>query len=735
MKWSRLGLALLTALQVQMVSAGQGRGVNRNRGAEALDAGLFPIDIGPTSGTSVDDLFPTQPRIGITPPQQNKNGQGFNNGNNNNNNGNNNGIGGFPPGGVIGGANGIIRDSGVKEEFRCNLFTNSEYADIISAANLLNQAVGSATCGNSSLTAQQVVTSNKTITDAVQTLQQYLEKPETVQQDQIPTIVSKVDGAIRAANSLATTFANSDLMNKDCRSQMNGGQIALAINDLINGLTPYALMAATMTGGTAAVPFIVGGTAITGALSSMSKIVNENSTKISDPSVRRAVVENTCQFIRLDQKYRFLMQSRDQQILKISAEMTSTRNLMSAKVPGVSANTNSLMARSAALSQASLNLENVLSDASSSLDLDRQFVKGTTDDIKICSLGIQLAQMADDNTSYIATMLNSVNGAMVVYGSTNVPQARALKMSGDMAINSLKSMATTQFNFNSDFSGCARATKSLLETVAQSATLSRQLIKATQTALNKELALSPEYSQIQARANLLQQKTRLAARITNSLDNLRKYATSFNQSEIDAEMDRLRSGLFKSRSFGVSSPVMAWFGYTSGLQRSSLAKFKEGFSSIRNRAYRFTSTGKNSAFTNAIISQDPAGADMIYKDYDIAARLDTITLKNLPRGSREYNDTCREMNDVWNRWVTVVDHMGAVESFCQMIDNYIYDNRSEDAAVVQMCRGRQKSAGVGNNQSDLGKMKASLIQEKSNSMAALIKRRIGELGCPSSGSF
>ena len=718
MKWSRLGLALLTALQVQTVSAGQVRGVNR--GTDAVDAGLFPIDISPTTGTSVDDLFPTQPRVGITPPQNG--GKGNNNGGGNANTG-------------VASSAGIVKDSGVKEEFRCNLFTNSDYADIMSAANLLNQAVGSATCGNSGVTAQQVVTSNKTITDAVKDLQQYLDKPETVQQENIPQIVSKVDGAIRAANSLATTFANSDLMNKDCRKQMNGGQIALAINDMINGLTPFALMAATMTGGTAAIPFIVGGTAITGALSSMGKIVNENSTKIADASTRRAVVENTCQFIRLDQKYRFLMQSRDQQILKISAEMNSTRNLMSAKIPGVSAATNSLMARSAALSQASLNLENTLSEATSALDLDRQFVKGTTDDIKICSLGMQLAEMADDNGSYLATMLNSVNGAMAVYGSTNVPQARALKMSGDMAINSLKAMATAKFNFNSDFTGCSRATKSLLETVAQSATLSRQLIKVTQASLDKELASSPEYAQIQARSNLLKQKTRQAARITNSLDNLRKYATSFNQSEIDAEMDRLRGGLFKSRSFGVSSPVMAWFDYTSGLQRSAVAKFKEGFNSIKNRAYRYTSTGKNSILTNSIIAQAPSGAELIYKDYEIAGRLETLTLKNLPRGSREYNDACREMNDVWNRWVTVVDHMAAVESFCQMIDNYIYDNRSEDSAVVQMCRGRQKSAGVGNNQSNLGKMKSSLIQEKTNAMATLVKKRIGEFGCPTSGSL
>lgn len=720
MKWGRLGLSLLVFAQFQTVSAAPSRGMGR--GSDAIDTGIFPIDISPTSGTSVDGLFIPQPIVtpGASPTPAPSTGTP-NTGNANNGPGTT-----TPPSNT-----GIITTpTTIADEFKCSLFANPEYTSILSAANALNAAVSSPTCNGGGLTAKMVVDQTTIIKENIGKLKPVLDNPESLAPDKVADVVDQVDKSVRAVNTLATTFANSNLMKPECRQQMNGGQIALAINDMINGLTPYALMAATMTGGTAAIPFIVGGTVITGAITSIGKIVNENSTKIQDASVRKAVVENTCQYIRVEQRYRFLLKSRDEQVRRISSEMLKSRNLMSVRLTGTSNTTASLINRKNALDAITLSIENSLSSASTSLDLDKQFAQSTTDDIKICTLGIQLAQMSDDQTSYVATMLNSVDQAMAAYGSNNFPQARALQTSGDLAINSLKQMASAKFNFNSDFGPCARATKSLIETVSQSATASRQILKLGQTNLDKELAKSPEYAQLQARLYLMNQKQQQATRITKSLDNLSRYATAFNQSEVDAEMDRLRSGLFGSRTMGISSPVMAWFGYTTGLHRTSVEKFKTGFQSLKNRAYRYTKTGANTTWQNSIIAQTPQGLQALVNDDKIASNLDTLTVKYLPRGSQGYNDACREMNDVWNRWMAVVDHLSAVESFCQMINNYIYDNRSEDAALVQMCRGRQNSVGVGSSQSDLGRMKAALINDKSNIMALLVKKRIDALACP-----
>ncbi|MDG0817960.1 hypothetical protein [Bdellovibrio svalbardensis] len=720
MKWGRLGLAMITLIQFQtlQVHAAKASAVQVKIGD--IDSSLFPIETSPSTGTSVDDLFPTQPRIPVGGSQGGSASPGG-------------GSGGSTGGSQKPGSGANPKESGLKGEFRCNLFENTETADILSAVNSLNQAVGSPSCGgNSGINVQGVQDNNKKISDAVKALQGFLENPDSVQPENAATIVNNVDVAIRAANSLATTFASTDLMNKNCRDQMSGGQVALALNDIVNGLTPYALMAATMTGGTAAIPFIVGGSVITGALSSMNKIVTENSTKINDAQVRRAVVENTCQFIRLDQKYKFLIKNRDEQVSKISKEISASQRTFSARINSLSKPLNNLVSRKNALSNTSLEIDNDLSNAVAQLSMDKAFVTSTSDDIKICQIGIQLASMTQEPGSYVNTMLASVDKAMIAYGSTSIAEARALKFSGMIAVNSLNQFANTQFTINSDFSGCAKATKSFVETVEQSAGLAKRIVKLAQDKLDKELKASPDYNQFQSHLVALNQKQLQAERVTGSLDNLKKYATSFTQSEIDAEMDRLRAGLFGQRVMGINSPVMAWFNYTQGLHRSSVTKFKEGLISVRNKAYATTKSGQDPMNTSLGVML--VNRKQIDKDWDDAYQLRLYNPTTLKRGTVEYTNSCRELQDVWNRWTAAVDHLSALESFCSMIEPYIYDNRQEDRVLVQMCRGGQTvQAAFGGtyvNESTLQQMKNTLVKEHTSEWALLLKSKVDALACP-----
>ncbi|QLY24584.1 collagen-like protein [Bdellovibrio sp. KM01] len=748
MKWGRIGLAVITAVQCKVAFAAPAR----------IDSGFFPIDINTTTTSSVDDLFPTQPRIGTNPgqpggivpgpiqinPVPGTPGTGLPT------------VPGTPgqpgqPGtvpGLPGTANGtggnglpvIVKDSvGVADDFKCNLFTNSEdktYSDILSAVNALNQAVSSPSCAGNQINQQAVIDNNKKITDAIEKLQPFLHAEEEIPKEKVPEITANVDIAIRAASSLAASFSNTDLMNKNCRQQMNGGQVALAINDMINGLTPYALMAASMTGGTAAIPFIVGGQVLTSAIGSMEKIVNENSTKIQDPLVRRAVLENTCQYIRLEQKYRFLTKGRDEQVAKISKEMLVARNY-SVKFSGVSRDTNALMVRKNELSQAALELNTTLAAASAQSELDKTFVKSTTADAMICELGINLAAVATDSNSYVAKLLGSVNYSLATTGYSATPITNTLKSAGKIYVQNLQSVVA-----RNNPAQCAMTTKYLLEAMDKSAVASKDIMKQAQADLDKQLRRSPEYNQIQARLATLAEKQAQAARITNSLDNLRKYANSFSQSEIDSEMARLRTGLFETRSLGISSPVMSWFKYTTGLHRASVKQFNEGLKSLQDRAFRLTESGKavqapyNGGYTNRV--DDKVAAKMqaaLLRDRNAANNLETLVPANLVKDSRAYADACRETQDVWNRWVSAIDHLAAIESFCLMIDNYIYDNRSEDQTIVQMCRGGQAARGVGNNLSELGRMKSELLSVHTNNWAALVKKRITALGCQTVTTF
>lgn len=719
----RIGLSFIMLLSFQANPAW----------ASSEEEGLLPIEKSQVNKSLIDDLFNPNRNNNQNPnqnPNRNNNqNQNYNpNRNNPNRNGNSNQS---RNNGYI--KNSQVGESKVTDNFKCNLFESVPFEDILSAVNSLNSAVNSPACGESKASVQAIVDNNKVIAEAVKNLRGYKENPETVQSENASDIVTNVDAAIRAASSIANSFAQTDLLKKECRQAMGAGDVALAVSDLINGLTPYALMAASFTGGTAAIPFIVGGSVITGAVGSMAKIIGENSANVQDAQIRRAIVENTCQFIRLDQKYKFLIKSRQEQISKITADISASQRLFSAKVGGLSGGTNNLMDRKNALDKVSLEINGRMASVRSQLELDKQFMKSTSDDIKICQLGIQLAVLSKDQNSYVATMLTSLNEAMGAYGSSNIAQGQALKASSAIAIRNLEKVAERQFTGQVDFKVCANVTKSLVETIDQSASLSKQLVKLAQDNVERGLQGNKEYTQFKARLSTLNQKQYQAERVTESLDNLKAYANAISQSEINSEMDRLRRGLFQNGffgSYGSSSPVLLWFKHVKGLHTGEVARFQESLRALRGRAFKMTKSGTVIAGYPGYYQVNQKQMD---KDRFDSQNLVPFNLKQLPLGTQEHDAVCRELDDVWNRWTVAIDHLAAMDSFCNMIEPYVYDTRPEDADLVKMCRGysyaSSKLGALGASLSTVAAAKNALVQNRTRDWALFIQKKMDALVC------
>lgn len=730
---SRLGMAVL------MLMSFQTKPVWAASTSSMDDNGILPIETSNVNKSLMDELFGPD----ANPNNGNKNG-GNKNANKNKNNNKNNNNGDDDDSSDDGGNNNNQRKNNkgrqqqtmaaanVNSDFKCNLFESEDYSNIMSALNSLNSAVKSPACqGDSKVNVQAIIDSNKTVADAVNQLRGYVENPDTVKPENAADISNKVDNAIRAATSIANSFAQTDLLKKGCRDSMSAGQIATSINDVINGLTPYALMAATLTtGGAAAVPYIVGGSIITGAVSSMAKIIDENGIKVQDADVRRAIVENTCQYIRLDQKYKFLIKSRDEQLSRITTDLNASQRLFSAKIVGLSNDATGLVNRKNALDAATTEINTTIAAYSGQLDLDKQFMKSTTDDLKICQLGIQLAGMSKDKSSYVAQLLGTLDRAMVAYGTTSIAQAQALKSSAAFAIQNLEHAASAQFTANAKFKGCADSTRSFVETVDQSASLSQQLLKLGQNSIDAGLQSNKDYSLYKARLSAFNQKKYQAQRVTKSLDKLRSYANSMVQSEIDAEMAKLRTGLFGG-SFMSGSPIKQWFDYVNGLHKGEVTRFQDGLNSLRARAYKMTASGKSIPVAPYYITMNKKQLD---KDTSDAKNLVLFNLTQLPLGTAEHDNVCRELQDVWSHWATALDHLAASDAFCNMIEPYVYDNRSEDAPLVKMCRGYSANAVAAAmyNQSvpsTIADMKNALVKNYTRDWALVIKKRMTELAC------
>lgn len=614
----------------------------------------------------------------------------------------------------------------VGKDFQCNLFENTPLSEMLSSLNALSTVVNKPGCqGTANL--QAIAQENNKIAEVVKNLRGYVENPETAKPEKAGEIGAAVDVAIQSASNLATTFANTAAFSKECRESMNAGQIATSLNSVINGLTPYALMAASMTGGTAAVPFIVGGAVLTGAISSVAQIIDQKTVNISDPLVRQAVVENTCQFIRLEQKYKFLIKGRKEQIRRISQDITVSQSMFSSHVKGVSPQINALLVRRNAIEQTTREMNESLANVEGSFGTDKLAFNSDADPLSACNFGVAVAKSTDDKTSYASVMLGSLNQAMAVYGKSTGVQAETLKANASVAIQRLKAYSANATPSEDDTRVCANMAKTLVKTVEDSASVSKQLVKLAKVNVERELQKTKDFGMLRASLGALDQKKVQADRVTDSLEALRKFANAITQSEINASMDKIRRNLF-SRSNGVfKSPVGKWFEYTDRLHTADVERFQHGLGKLREMAYTLTPTAKANSFMMA----SSYAAMRASKDKDDATQLRTFNLKNLPIGTQAHDNVCRELRDVWDRWVMAVDHLMALNSFCSLLEPYIYDNRDEDHELVAICRSdkRQVKGKNGVPISYLMAMKNKLINEKKRDWALYVDKKMDELVC------
>jgi hypothetical protein len=616
------------------------------------------------------------------------------------------------------------RSTGVAPEFQCNLFESPPLGEILSSINALNAVVSGPAC-DGKVNLQNVVADNTKIAQVVKDFRQYVENPDLITPEKAGEIGNQVDIAIQSASNLAATFANTAVFSKQCRDGMDAGKIATSINSVINGLTPYALMAASMTGGTAAVPFIVGGAVLTGAINSMAQVIDQNTVNIGDELVRRAVVENTCQYIRLEQKYRFLIQDRKAQLKLINQDIRVSESMFSAKVKGMSPQANALFARRNAIDQTTREINNQLAMTQSQFQGDKIFFNAAGNVQTSCNFGVAVAQTTDDKTSYASVMLGTLGQAMAVYGKNSGVQAATLKSNSQIAIKDLKDYAAKPEHTPDETKACAETAKYFVKTIEDSASISKQLLRVAKNSVESEFQRTSDYGMLQASIGALDQKKIQAQRVTSSLDTMKTFADAVTRSEIDNSMNRIRQSLFSRSKKMFKAPVVKWFEYTEGLHQASVRNFNLGLESLGKKAVALSSgvkaaPAKTSRFNFKIPEKltKPATSD--------AQKMTYFTLKTLPLESAAHRDVCRELRGVWDQYRSAVTHLGAMNAFCSLLEPYLLDSRPEDKDMVAWCRGDQSAA---KSVSKVVAMKNKLINDHRKDWAVFLTRKMNELAC------
>jgi hypothetical protein len=418
--------------------------------------------------------------------------------------------------------------------------------------------------------------------------------------------------------------------------------------------------------------------------------------------------------------------------------------LFSERIGVVSPKANALLVRINAIDKTAAELNEQLNSVEGQFEGEKVFFNGNANPIEACNFGIIVARTTDDKTSTASIMLSSLDQAMAVYGSNSGVQAATDEANATMAIEQLKNFGAQPARSQEETVACSKMSEVLMKSIQNSAAVSKQLIKLAKSNVERELQKTREFGMIQANLTALDQKKIQADRVVDALENLTKFATTITQSEINSQMDKIRTSLF-SRSKGMfKAPVLKWYEYTEGLHKNDVTKFSEGLEKLRTMTYSLTPTGKGQnqqqgrAPGMLVFGAQPARAaspaqpaNQAAQDKEAAKTLAYLTLKTVPLDTQVHNDVCREMGDVWDRWVKAVDHLMAMNSFCRLLEPYVFDHRDEDKELVAMCRNdaREPKTANGAAVSHIVALKNKLITEHKKDWALYLNRKMEELNC------
>jgi hypothetical protein len=613
------------------------------------------------------------------------------------------------------------RSTAVGPEFQCNLFESPPMGEVLSSINALKAVVVPPAC-DGQVNRQTLNDNNAKISQVVKDFKPYIDNPDLITADKAGEIGAQVDAAIQSAASIAAAFGNTAL-SKKCREGMDGAKLATSISSVINGLTPYALMAASATVGTVAVPFIMGGSILTGIISNIGSIIDQNTMNVNDELVRRAILENTCQYVRLEQKYRFLSSNRKDQLKRINQDISVSESMFSAKVKTMSPRANALIVRRNAIDLTMRQIDAALASTSDQFKGDKAFFNTAGNERTACNFGVAVAKTTDDKTSYASVMLATLGQAMAVYGKNSGVQAATLQANAQSAIDDLKSYSTKANHSPDEIKSCAETAKYFVKTIEDSATTSKQLLKYAKAAVEAEMQKTSDFGLLRASIGTLDAKKIQAQRVINSLDALNAFRDTMTRAEIDDSMKNIRESLFARNWKVFKSPVEKWFERSKALHNDAINEFHKGLESLRKQALAI---GLGAAVPQA---KGKKTMPVNQKYVDVrgqAQQLQNLTLRTVPLESDIHRNVCRELQGVWDMYGTAIRQLASMNAFCGLIEPYLLDARKEDQELVAWCRGdRTQTKSV----SKILAMKNKLITEHRRDWALFLTRKMKELVC------
>lgn len=619
----------------------------------------------------------------------------------------------------------------VPEAYSCPLFDNRPHAELISAIDSLSKEVKASPECTGSPSAKSLEENGNAIKDSIAALQKLMTIQDPSQVN-VNSIDQTMTAALTAVGNLGDIVNNNNFLNSKCgRQTMSTGKVLLALNDVINGLAPYALFAVSMNAALApALPFVIGGAVATSGISAIAKMIDQNTLDMSNPEHRKAVLQNTCQFTKVAKKVRFMQLAQSGKIERITEELEKNVDLYNAKFSKPTTELNSLLAYKDSSEKYLQAVGAQLLNDRTDLAMVEQQLEMNSDDLMVCTLATELANWASDGKTFPASAFLNLERASVQGERTQKLQALTLKTLHTNSVKRISELATRSYEDESFLKSCAQVSRSWFQGMRQAVNSTATVISKSKADLEVQLSKNSEYRQWKAQYNLIETEKLTIKRVEKAMQQLAQDNSIIDRSELAQRMTNLKSGLFGSRSvwgFG-KPPVLAWIDHTKAMHDQAISGFMANMTALRLGSYGLTDAGMGKA---AVMT--PAGGYYIDPKVQVSSQkiskvLGNFDLNTLPVGSRENELACQQLESAWLDWSAAIDHLGAIQFFCDMIDPVL--DVKMDSSVVLSCRGNAQLNGRGYLKSTVDQARQVLSTKGYQADAALVSKKLKELQCP-----
>lgn len=621
----------------------------------------------------------------------------------------------------------------VPEAYSCPLFENRPHAELIAAIDALDKEVKTSPECNGSPSAKNIEENGNKIKESIGALQTIMAAQDPSQVD--PTQIDQsMTAALTAAGNLGDVINNNAFLNSKCgRQSMSTGKLLLALNDVISGLAPYALFAVSMNAALApALPFVIGGTIATSGISALSKMIDQNTLNMTNPDHRKAVLVNTCEFTKVAKKVRFMQLAQSGKIDKITQDLENTVALYNAKFGKPSRELSALLKyRETAQATISNYEEQSKKDLAEVNNLENQ-LKENNDDLMLCTLGNEMANWASDGKTFPSSVFLNLKNVTEQSDRSAKLQVVSLTTLNLTSIKKIKDTADNSSTEENALKLCAQASRSWIAGIRQALAMTIKTIRKAKTDLEGELSKNSDYRTWKAQYSRIEMEKVTIRRVEKAMQELSKDNSIIDRSELAQRMGNLKGGLFGSRTafaFG-KPPVLAWIDHTKKMHDESISAFLQGLAAVRSGSFSLTRLGRGEVRLAPVLAPVP----IVYNDPYLTEaskemqNLGNINLNQIPLGSREHEIACQQLESTWLDWSAAIDHLGAIQFFCDMIDPVL--DVKMDRAVVTACRGVTQLNGKTYKKSIYNEAKTVLVEKGFKNSATLISQKLKELQCP-----